>query len=197
LKIIDWLLSSGPADWALLLVGFWAGRLAVRSLRAVEQQGQTAHIAALAAKTSADAAMLAERAYVSISHQLPGVEISSYAQTKAGQEHFGGMHDAEVGYRIKNSGNTPARITDIVLTHHVAESARPAPPAPIGPGSGESIYLEKGDGAADALRFQLSDDEVKALKRDDLRLWILGYVDYIDAFDTRRRGIRQSLSAVR
>jgi hypothetical protein len=141
--------------------------------------------AANAAKTSADAVMLAERAYVAISHHPPGVEIEHAAVTQAGEEEFGGWHEVEFQFAIKNHGNTPARITDISLNHFIGmPSDIPLPPTV--PGTGERLFLVKDDVVNDDRHFQITDVQRSQLGLT-LRLWMMGYVDYIDAFGIRRR----------
>ena len=136
-----------------------------------------------AAKKSADAFMLAERAYVGISHKPPGVDISSDNITRAGEEHFGGYHEAVFRFEIKNSGNTPATITDVSIAHYVGTAI---PDPPTGPGTGERLFLLGKDSVLDKRVFSLRHNDVTGLGLT-LRLWILGYVDYIDKFGRRHR----------
>jgi hypothetical protein len=129
--------------------------------------------------------IVVERAWVSISHHQPGVDISESTVTGAGEESFGGWHTAISRFVIANTGNTPARITDISMGHHIgALDAIPAPPT--GPGTGEHALLLKGDSITDTREIQIRHTDREQL-RLTLRLWFLGCVDYIDAFNVRRR----------
>jgi len=80
-------LSSPLApDWVLAVLGVAAAILALLTLLSIQSQSKAAVRAlelnrrsANAAKTSADAVMLAERAYIAISHHPPGLEIEDLA----------------------------------------------------------------------------------------------------------------------
>jgi hypothetical protein len=132
-----------------------------------------------------DHEMIVERAWISITHQPPGVEITETSVTAAGEEAFGGWHNAVLRFEIRNSGNTPARITDISMGHHISTPDQPPPP-PTGPGTREHAFLLKDGALSDKREFKIKHTEREQL-RLTLRLWLLGYVDYIDAFNVRRR----------
>lgn len=169
----------------LAIIAIVGAIVAAKTLDKIKVQAKATEDAAIAAKTSADAVMLAERAYLSITHRPPGVNIDENVVTKAGEESFGGWHDAELMFQIVNSGNTPARITDIVMGHFI-DSPSKLPSPPSGPGTGEHLFLVKGDRVDDVRSFAIRGSDFKQLGTT-LRLWMLGYVDYIDVFNIRRR----------
>ncbi len=186
-----WTIGIGVATAVILFLQLFVfGRQALRLKETIHKMDeislkQTADMQRsidIAAATLA-ANKIIERAYVAISHNPPGVDISNIAITKAGEEHFGGWQDASVRFGIKNHGETPATITDIALNHFVGPTI---PAVPTGPGTGERLFLVKGDIAFDSRHFQLRNVDVNQLGLT-LRLWMLGYVDYIDAFGARRR----------
>ena len=167
--------------------------IAFRTLKAVETQARAAENAASVASSNAKttegallAAQRAERAYISISHHSPGVVIEDLAITKPGEEEFGGWHGVEVQFGITNHGNTPARITDIFMEHFI-DVPKSIPLPPTGPGTGEHVFLVKGDAIHDTTAFQITHAQRDDIVNRTFRIWMMGYVDYIDAFDVRRR----------
>jgi hypothetical protein len=173
------------SNWILIVVTGGAVLAAFRTIGQLKRQVTANTDQATAAKTTAEAVILAERAYISVSHHPPGVEIDESTVTRAGEESVGGWHDVKFRFGIANQGNTPARVTDIVMGHHIGHPSL-IPSAPSGPGTGEHLFLVKGETVDDDRTFQIADAAYRQLG-STLRLWMLGYVDYIDTFNTRRR----------
>jgi hypothetical protein len=172
-----------------VIVGVTQGGMILLQIGLTLGAVRAANRSAEAAKAEAQAGLLAERAYVAISHETPGIEISEYVYLRPNEEEDKERrerwHDVKLRFGIKNHGNTPASVTDVSMAHFV-DSPGNIPPPPVGPGTGEHLFLVKGDKAVDARHFQLRDVQINQLSLT-LRLWILGYVDYIDAFGVRRR----------
>jgi hypothetical protein len=131
------------------------------------------------AKQQADDARVRERAYIKMSHALPGVDFE------------GGTGKFTVKIGMKNVGRTPANITDFLLKPIVHPRDEELPTIPD--------YLREKQRTAKA--FVVSDEEVflsepysiaideeNRVKAGTVRLWIIGYVDYIDRFGYRHRG---------
>lgn len=148
--------------------------------------------AAVAAKKSANAALeaatankLSTRAYVRISSCPPGIDfltkkLPPYIELAANLE-------------IKNYGETPAHITDIVIQAKLSEVDKllPCPPDYSGakryPCSeaflvrGASIFYKFFDDT-------MSPETITYIKEEKVILNLYGYVDYTDAFGKRHRG---------
>lgn len=135
-----------------------------------------------------------ERAYVTMSHYPPGVEFG-YDES-SGNEPF--RRALNVKIKVSNTGNTPATVTRILL--HPVVAIEPLPAAPRYDESfGEAVnaFLVKGDHfdfskeglsvlSSDATTVRSVINSVAATKYP-LRLFVIGYVDYIDRFRVRRR----------
>lgn len=120
-----------------------------------------------------------ERAYVKLSHRSPGITVH------AGTELF------EVTNVVKNFGQTPAEITDVVLTPLVLPAGQRLPAEPT---------YRRNDGGFAPQSFLVADEEFSYLRFYNVQpgqmnevlefrsiLYFIGYVDYIDRFDRRHR----------
>jgi hypothetical protein len=117
-----------------------------------------------------------ERAYVRLSHLESGIKISL-------------LGTAEGNFRIKNFGQTPARITSIVLDRRLMPGKNPLPAIPDYAGMEEKViraFLVRDDELFFYRHFTLggiNDD----LEREIQTLWFYGYIDYRDQFGERYR----------
>lgn len=134
--------------------------------------------AANAAKDSANAVMLAERAYVKMSHVPPGVR-----WFEKNKELF------QIEVEIKNYGRTPASVTDVKLGAKLLENGellrepffyhvREAIP---------NAFLVTNEAFFHQGHFPLRGQDLDDAKSGTKKLWIFGHVDYIDTFKTRHR----------
>jgi hypothetical protein len=163
--------ASFLAAAATLVVGLYAWRAAAASAEAARQ--------------SADAARIAERAYVVISV----VQEESYFNYNTPSN-----HTVEGKIKIINTGRTPAQITAISFALVAMEYLPPEPPYPdpehvaIPLTSDDHFYRFKGStlrpDAAERLDRTLRGDLI-----DTGALWLLllAYVEYEDSFGRRHR----------
>lgn len=120
-----------------------------------------------------------ERAYVKLSHRSPGITVHT------GTELF------EVINVVKNFGQTPAEITDVVLSPLVLPAGQRLPSEPT---------YRRNDGGHAPQSFLVADEEFSYLRFYNLQpgqmnevmdfrsvLYFVGYVDYIDRFGQRHR----------
>ncbi len=119
-----------------------------------------------------------ERAYVKMSHTSPpGVSFANLT--------------AFASFEIRNAGNTPATVTDVIVGPIVLPAGTNLPAEP-------HYEVEKGKGCLSVRAFLVAGDHViidtkfplpesKAIQAKSMTLYFVGYVDYIDAFDTRHR----------
>jgi hypothetical protein len=133
------------------------------------------------------------RAYVKMSDYRPGLTF--------GYVHSGGdgvsKQDVAVRVKVSNNGTTPARITRVLIQPIVA-----IPPLPIHPTYDESFgesfdaFLVKGDHFNVPKPMRIPRSELSTIRSfgnivaesvRPLRLFIIGYVDYIDVFGERHR----------
>jgi len=162
----------------------------VFGLQLVETQNQidVARIGANAAKESADAAIATERArfYIVIEDNnfdgLIGLSKVDFAPPKKDEDDIGII---KIQYRFKNYGKTPGIIREISIEAMFATD-------PIDPVY--SVLLDEipehmvagsgGETGARHYRMQhaLTKAQVKAMERNDSRVWFCGRLDYDDVF---------------
>jgi hypothetical protein len=131
-----------------------------------------------AAKTSSDAVMLSERAYLKMAFTLEGVKWNK-------QTGF------EINVLVKNHGRTPATVTDIRLGRELRD------PEDLLPEDFTSLIDERVFAPSAFLvpeedtpfhrYFGIRPESYKAIDEFEKRLWVFGYVDYIDTFGVRHR----------
>ena len=194
-EISDLEAQQGMAHWAKLM--FWATLAAVaitftgivliwRTLHHTRRAAdytkgmlEEANKTTKAAIDTVAAMRRSERAYVTMSHKPPGLDITT---------HIGG---AAFRIEIKNSGRTPAAITDVLFQLDWFGPDNPAPEQPVyrtnEPRFQTGAFLVA---QAHFTHFNTlpmpgySDGEGKGEE-----LWFYGYVDYIDEFgDSHRAG---------
>ena len=97
-----------------------------------------------------------------------------------------------IGIEIKNFGQTPADITNIVLRPIVISPHNaPLPAQPDYSGDGTlfpKAFLVSQDWFSIFHVFRIAKSEIDAIKIWDADLYVIGYVDYIDKFGARHRG---------
>lgn len=119
-----------------------------------------------------------ERAYVTISHHSPpGLDIDVAAGT------------ARVLVKVRNSGRTPAYVTDVVL--QLAFDSLPPPSwdkAPPAHPAVRHFLVTQTEFEHTTVFAGLDSDVLLAVTEDERRAWLVGYVDYRDSFKLRHRG---------
>ena len=124
-------------------------------------------------------ARVIQRAYVKISHSPPGVAVD-----KSGNF----WHEAS----IKNFGQTPARVTDVVMKQVVVPHNEPLPVTPdytcVDPGPSLGAFLVRDDEFFVPRHYKITSDEMVRVKDHAADLYMIGFVDYIDQFGGRHRG---------
>jgi hypothetical protein len=119
-----------------------------------------------------------ERAYVTMSHEAPGVVFDTE-----------GLSSLTI--KIKNYGRTPAKVTDTLLKPVILPPSEKLPPKPN--------YIREKENLESPKAFLVRDDyfivteyfdtkEQLAIQEGPAILYLIGYVDYVDAFDRRHRG---------
>ncbi len=133
-----------------------------------------------AASAQANSLKAAERAYVKLAHtEAPHIDQ---------KKNWGAVR-----MEIKNYGRTPATVTDAVFGANlldIAASLEIPPPYPANDVR-EAIphaFLVTQDFFYTSKTFPLVERDREAILCGEKRLWIFGYVDYIDAFNERYRG---------
>ena len=120
-----------------------------------------------------------ERAYVTMSHEAPGVVFETE-----------GLFYLTI--KIKNYGRTPAKVTDTLLKPVILPPGEKLPPKPN--------YIRDRENLESPKAFLVRDDyfivteyfdtkeQILAIQDGTAILYLIGYVDYVDAFDKRHRG---------
>lgn len=124
--------------------------------------------------------VVSERAYVTISHRSPGLVIDRGRN--------------EITIEVKNSGRTPAHVSDVFLCWLALPKGQkppskpqyPPPPRPVEP---TTAFLVANDLFLVWRTFDdICGDHLDKIASGDETLWIYGYVDYTDASGQRHRG---------
>lgn len=190
--------DRGLVLWTIVLAGATivlafvaAGQLWMfwTQLKLMTKTAKAAGVAAEAAKTSAGAVMLAERAYVKMSHVPPGVQ-----WLEGEKESF------RIEMEVKNYGRTPASVTDVKIGTKSLENGVllqepfPYPAREFSP----NAFLVPNEAFFHDGHFQLRGENLVDVKAGSRKLWVFGQVDYIDTFGTRHRSgyVRTYISIV-
>ena len=128
---------------------------------------------------------VSERAYVKMSHITPPRDYA-LNWTRGGTGWF------SVSVQIKNFGQTPARVTDVMLTHRILLEDEVMPrPIPYRDTSDTiretGAYLVRDDAFMRIAGYEISNDQRQIVDAGDAILLFYGYVDYIDQFGQRHR----------
>jgi len=187
--LVRWTIVLAVATIVLAIVA--AGQLGMFlfQLKLMTQATKDAGDAARSAKTSAEAVMLAERAYVKMSHVRPGVQ-----WIEGNKELF------RIQVEVKNHGRTPASVTDVKIGARLLENdvllqePFPYPKREVNP----NAFLVPDEAFFHDCHFPLRGKDFTDAKSGWKKLWIFGHVDYIDTFATRHRSgyVRVYISAV-
>jgi hypothetical protein len=124
---------------------------------------------------------IVERAYIKMSHRPPGIETEGITGL------FG------VTLEIANFGKTPARVTDVFLTHVVVPHKKGLPKIPDYqlPAVRDNIpsaFLVTEDKFFFAQSFRIPKVETISIMELESDLYLIGFVDYVDQFKQRHRG---------
>jgi hypothetical protein len=143
--------------------------------------GRIAKTSADAAKTSSDALMLSERAYLTITFEMPGVRWNTNNRD--------GLF---LSVRVQNFGRTPAAVTDIRIGLSVRDNGDLLPlefpyPNREQEDACPNGILVPGDHLLNDLYLGLRQTARESVQASEKRLWLFGHVDYIDIFGKRRR----------
>ena len=130
--------------------------------------------AVVAATDTVTAMRRSERAYVTISHKPPGLDLDE----KPGFANF--------TIEVKNHGRTPATVTDVLIHLDRFTKENPAPDQPI-----YRTYesrMKVGAFLVAGNSFKRSPSMALPTGADEGELWLYGYVDYVDEFGDTHRG---------
>ncbi|HUE88015.1 MAG TPA: hypothetical protein VMO26_18225 [Vicinamibacterales bacterium] len=126
-----------------------------------------------------------ERAYISLLPDPPGIRIDGRVIPKDGVAHL----DVAIYIRLKNVGNTPAVITYALM--HLLISNEPLPKFPPYDGGNLRrmwVTVVRDQNLTIFHNYSFEVAGIEDLKTSDsLKLYALGYVDYIDKFGVRHR----------
>lgn len=132
-------------------------------------------------RDSGDTARKELRAYVKMSHNQPGLTF----ETSKGV--------FRVTIHVKNYGRTPARATNALVKYGMLSSSEPLPDRPdytrdTATHEGLMAFLVAGDETFLSMAFGgVATDSLRAVALKTKKLWLYGYIDYIDQFGQRHR----------
>jgi hypothetical protein len=119
-----------------------------------------------------------ERGYVKMSHYSPGVM-------------FGAKPSVDTHIEVKNFGNTPATVTNVVVNAWVSPNGQPLPEKAIYrplPGPIPGAFLVSNDSFIFDSSVEILQSDWEGIRSRNRQLHVIGYVDYIDQFGQRHRG---------
>jgi hypothetical protein len=149
--LLDWREAFGPttwSNWLLGIVGTTGVVIGMRTLRALVRQTQANELSAQAAKTSADALINSERAWVMVEiKRRPGeMFVADIDSVEGGQQRK--STGAIVTCVCSNQGKTPARVSEKRICLFVTNIMKPLPKTPnldIEVVDAEPHYLQSGE----------------------------------------------------
>lgn len=122
---------------------------------------------------------LVERAYVKMSHRPPGVR-------------FGAEPSIDISIEVKNFGNTPVTVTELVVNCWFSNINTALPEQavyePMVGSAAAGAFLVSGDSYLFNGSVPVSEGDIAGLRNRTRQLHIIGYVDYVDQFGARHRG---------
>ncbi len=171
LQTQQWVAYAAIAQAVLTLIAIF---LIWRTLLATKDAVKEAARASEAAVNTVADMQRAERAYVTISHKPPGLDLQ-----------FADGH-AKVVIEVKNFGRTPATVTAVHLELQRFEDENPPPDQPVY--CPDKLHSKSGSFLVTNGSFFRG--QILPIPGGDKRgdLWLFGYVDYVDVFDQRHRG---------
>jgi hypothetical protein len=144
---------------------------------------------AKAAIAAAEHVTRVERAYVKLSHTEQGVffSVKHHGQLPPGtQAENEGVLSLEI--QAKNWGETPARLTAIALGPIYIQGGKKLPATPPYPEPAIiGNFLVRGEESFIEFKFTVDKKTSADLLRGTVTLYMIGYVDYVDAFGGRHR----------
>jgi hypothetical protein len=128
-----------------------------------------------------------ERSYVTLSHIPPGIEVSDWVSDGGG--HPIRVRKTTIHIKVANLGNTPAMITRTLVHSRITnEPLPPSPPYDEPHANTIRLSLVKGDDFKMHGLGDIPEEMVTRVKQDPAwKLYVLGYVDYMDKFKRRHR----------
>lgn len=165
----------------LFMVALAQVGLFVWQLRLMREAVADAKDVASAAKSQSESLIRAERAYVKMSHAQPGINFQD----------GGGAFVVVIG--VKNFGRTPAYVTDALIKHLILPITEPLPNFPDYKRTERDRTPVKGflvtnDEIFLRLLFPFGQEHILPISTNSERLYLYGFVDYIDQFGQRHRG---------
>jgi len=128
-----------------------------------------------------------ERAYVKMSHNRPGLRIDPVS-TASRLYDTAPRQDISVDVKVQNSGNTPATVSYHLLQLVFTNSPLPTTPD-YDPTKGQvvRVHLVKDESFNIFMNVNVEATAVANVQSEGWKLYLLGYVDYIDKFKGRHR----------
>lgn len=125
-----------------------------------------------------------ERAYVSISYVPPGLVTDEPPRDGPDASE---PQELRIAIEVTNRGIAAANVTAYLLTHHIGQGLPEHPPYAKARPSSSKAFLP----ADHSFRFNgvlnVSAKDMAMLRAAETNLWVLGYVDYRNAYQKRYR----------
>lgn len=145
-----------------------------------------------------DSTLAIARGYTALSHKPPGLFCLDLLDGSAEPSRVAPHLGLVVKMQVKNHGQTPATVLTEHVTLHIGEMLPPSLPIlKIAPGDiGYSLFapgeymLMAGESSHSQHILShrgLNEEEFRSIQTGQLKMWVLGYVEYVDVFGVRRR----------
>src|SRR5262245_45187359 len=124
------------------------------------------------------------RAYVTISCLPPGLTTDEPPREAT---HTPESQELRIAIEVTNRGSAPANVSAWLLTCHVGHRLPEQPPYDKAKASAAKTFLAADHSVRFGAAFVVSSKDMAMVRSGDSGLWILGYVDYRNAFAARYR----------
>ena len=102
--------------------------------------------------------------------------------------------DVRIRVKVTNSGNTPARVKTVSVQTRVGKVLPAGPPYDPAAANRVAAFLVKNDSFIDTRKWTIPSAQIadigsvgNLMDANPTKLWVFGYVDYVDQFDIRHR----------
>jgi len=145
-----------------------------------------------ASKRQIDSTQTIERAYVKMSHRKPGAVFIEQVEEDKIKGYKIKQIFCRVTFEIKNFGSTPARITKTYARIIIVGKDEIPPPSPDYREGGNRVaigesFIVRQEDFSVPIESHIPDAVFQRLRSGEQKLYVFGYVDYVDRFDCHHR----------
>lgn len=186
----DWVKAFGPAswsNWALFAAAFWAGWMAIRTLRAIERQTSATEDAAKVAKANMDALISKERARIRVEPPRNDLSFLVPGHSRRVKSEFAPyVEEQAIEISVFNRGETTARDVSASFSISIEPTS-----IEVERRIRDTVKVSIGDLAANSEPFKykfalhggIQQEDLEAIHDQRYVLRVFGEITYADAFN--------------